>query len=82
MVMKRNNRSKTICEFSDEGLFLKEIPTVESCRGFEQSMVMCLLEFLVKFCVGILSVAGEWNFCGKAFFLIILSLERTDKKIF
>ena len=55
-VMKRNNRSKTIWEFRDEGLFLNiESPAVPSCRVMEQSMVLCLLVLLGTICFEILA---------------------------
>ena len=70
-VMKRNNRSKTIWEFRDEGIFLNiEFPAVPSCRVLEQSMVLCLLVLLGTMCFEILAITGECCFFGEALFLI------------
>ena len=64
-VMKRNNRSKTIWEFRDEGIFLNiEFPAVPSCRVLEQSMVLCLLVLLGTMCFEILAITGECCFFG------------------
>ena len=60
MVRKMINRSRKIREIGDEGLFLNiESPVLDSCRNFEVSMVMCLLESLVKCCGETLAAAGE-----------------------
>ena len=70
-VMKRSNRSKTICEFRDEGLFLNiEFPAVPSCPVLEQSMVLCLLVLLGTMCFEILAITGVCCFFGEALLLI------------
>ena len=67
MAMKRNNRSNTICECSDEGLCPDvEFPSVDSCLDFEGSVVMILLGLIITFRVEILAVAGNLLFCGEA----------------
>ena len=69
-VMKKNNRSETICEFCGEGLFLNiESPAGASCRVLEQSMVLCLLVVRGTICFDILAMTGECFF-GEALFLI------------
>ena len=69
-VLKRNMRSKTICEFRDEGQFMNiEFSAVASCRVLEQSMVLCLLVVRGTICFDILAMTGE-SFFGEALFLI------------
>ena len=83
MVIKRNNRSKTICEFNEKGLFPDvEFPAVDSCLDFEGSVVMILLGLIIKFRVEILAVAGLLIFCGEALFLIFRSLQQSNEKCF
>ena len=62
------HRSRKIREIGDEGLFLNiEFPVLDSCRNFEVSMVMCLLESLVKCCGETLAVAGGLHFSERFF---------------
>ena len=68
MVMKRNNRSRIIGVFGDEGLFPDlKFPSVDSCLVSE---MIILLGLIIKFLVLLLAMAGLLVLFEEALFLM------------
>jgi len=78
--MKRKNRSKTIGEFNDEGLFPDlKFHSVDSCLVFE---MIILLGLIIKFLVLLLAMAGLLVLFEEALFLMFRSLEQSSERCF